>query len=293
MTTATAARPAPSRLAWLSVLWIGGMHAGAILALFPAYFSWSAVLICLFLHWLTGGIGICLTYHRLLTHRSFTLWPKWLEYPLTIIGTMASEGGAIGWVADHRRHHAYSDEDDDTHTPREGFFWAHMGWWMKVDDSSRHTPEYYNRWAPDLYKDPVHRWIDGNHILFPIGLMVAPLWPGRNALADLGRVSSDDPRAAHDLAGELGQPHLGLPLAPDPRQVHQPLVGGPADLRRRVAQQPPRVPDLGPTRPGAGGRSTSPTWRSSSCRIWAWPATSSFPGSPGRRERILSPWPRA
>ena len=74
-----------------------------------------------------------MTYHRLLTHRSFALRPRWLEYPLTIIGTCASEGGPIGWVADHRRHHAHSDEETDTHTPNEGFFWAHMGWWMMVD----------------------------------------------------------------------------------------------------------------------------------------------------------------
>ena len=86
------------------------------------------------LHWITGGIGICMTYHRLLTHRSFALRPRWLEYLLTIVGTCASEGGPIGWVADHRRHHANSDDENDTHTPNEGFFWAHMGWWMKFDE---------------------------------------------------------------------------------------------------------------------------------------------------------------
>jgi len=98
------------------------MHVGALLMFVPAYFSWSGVAICLLLHWLTGGIGICMTYHRLLTHRSFTLWPKWLEYPLTVLGTTASEGGEIGWVADHRRHHAHSDDENDTHTPAQGFF---------------------------------------------------------------------------------------------------------------------------------------------------------------------------
>jgi len=66
---------------------------GALLALNPQWFSWSAVGVCLFLHWLTGGIGICMTYHRLLTHRSFATRPKWLEYVLTAIGCSASEGG--------------------------------------------------------------------------------------------------------------------------------------------------------------------------------------------------------
>ena len=93
MTTTTTAQPAPARLAWIPLIWIGALHALALLAFVPAFFSWSGVAVCIFLHWLTGGIGICLTYHRLLTHRSFALRPRWLEYVLTIIGTCASEGG--------------------------------------------------------------------------------------------------------------------------------------------------------------------------------------------------------
>src|SRR5690348_18239262 len=128
MTTTTAARPASSHIAWAPILWIGGLHVLSLLAFIPAYFSWSALLVCLFLHWLTGGIGICMTYHRLLTHRSFATRPKWLEYALTIIGTTASEGGPVGWVADHRRHHAHSDEEDDVHSANRGSSWAHMFW---------------------------------------------------------------------------------------------------------------------------------------------------------------------
>ncbi len=171
MATTTTAPAAPERIAWIPLVWIGGLHLGALLALIPGYFSWSGLALCLILHWLTGGIGICLTYHRLLTHRSFALRPAWLEYLLTIVGTCASEGGPIGWVADHRRHHAYSDEEDDTHTPNEGFLWAHMGWWMKVGQDSEHTVEYYQKWAPDLYRDPVHGWLERYHIVFPLLLM--------------------------------------------------------------------------------------------------------------------------
>lgn len=145
---------------------------GALLAFLPASFTWQALAACLALHWLTGGIGICMTYHRLLTHRSFATRPRWLEYALTAIGCCASEGGAIGWVADHRKHHAHSDDEHDVHSPNRGFAWAHMLWWMTPDITSRHTPQYYKKWAPDLYNDPVHRWIDGNQILFPILLFV-------------------------------------------------------------------------------------------------------------------------
>jgi stearoyl-CoA desaturase (delta-9 desaturase) len=172
MATTTIAQRPRLQLAWPPLIWIGGLHLGALLALNPAWFSWSGLAMCFFLHWVTGGIGICMTYHRLLTHRSFALRPRWLEYLLTIVGTTASEGGAIGWVADHRRHHANSDDEHDTHTPKEGFFWAHMYWWMILQPGTEHSPEYYQKWAPDLNRDPVHRFLERIHIIFPILLLV-------------------------------------------------------------------------------------------------------------------------
>lgn len=170
MTTTTYPRSQSTHIAWGPVIWILAMHVGALFAFVPSLFSWEAVLVCLFLHWLTGGIGICLTYHRLLTHRSFALRPAWLEYVFTAIGCCASEGGAVGWVADHRRHHAHSDDPEDTHTPRQGFGWAHMFWWMTPDITSRHTPDYLRRWSPDLYRDRVHVILDRYHLVFPIAL---------------------------------------------------------------------------------------------------------------------------
>jgi sn-1 stearoyl-lipid 9-desaturase len=173
MTTKTIDHPPTAGIAWGPVLWILALHMGALLAFVPAYFSWSALAVCLFLHWLTGGIGICMTYHRLLTHRSFATRPRWLEYVLTAIGCAASEGGPIGWVADHRRHHAHSDEELDLHSPNRGFGWAHMFWWMTPDITSIHTPEYYAKWAPDLTKDRAQVWLDKYHIIFPVLLGVA------------------------------------------------------------------------------------------------------------------------
>jgi stearoyl-CoA desaturase (delta-9 desaturase) len=173
MTNETLAQPKPrvTRIAWPPLLWIGALHVGALLAFNPNYFTWQALAVCIFLHWVSGGIGICMTYHRLLTHRSFAVRPKWLEYALTILGCTASEGGAIHWVADHRRHHAHSDEETDVHSPvHGGFGWAHMFWWMTPDITSIHTPAYHARWAPDLVKDPVHVWLDRNFIIFPLAL---------------------------------------------------------------------------------------------------------------------------
>ena len=168
MTTSTTTRPQRNSIAWPALIWIALLHLGALLAFVPAFFTWDALLLCLVLHWVTGGLGITLTYHRLLTHRSFEVRPKWFEYVMTAIGCSASEGGAIGWVADHRRHHAHSDEPEDVHSPNRGFGWAHMFWWMTPDITSEHTEEYFKKWAPDLLKDPVHRWMDTFHIIFPI-----------------------------------------------------------------------------------------------------------------------------
>jgi len=171
MTTLSTDTPKPTTgnyIAWAPVIWIVLIHAGAALAFFPGYFTWGALAACLVGHWVTGGLGITLTYHRLLTHRSFAVRPSWLEYVLTFIGMSASEGGAIGWVADHRRHHAFSDEEGDVHSPNQGFGWAHMFWWMTPDITSRHTPEYLKKWAPDLQRDPIHRFLNGIPIVPPL-----------------------------------------------------------------------------------------------------------------------------
>jgi len=168
MTTSTITPPKRNPISWPATIWIGAFHVGALLAFVPAFFTWQALALCVFMHWVCGGVGICLTYHRLLTHRSYTPRFKFIEYVLVGVGCMASEGGPIGWVADHRRHHAHSDEELDVHTPHEGFWWSHMMWWVTPESDTEHTHEYYNRWAPDLVKDPVLVWFDKYFIAFPI-----------------------------------------------------------------------------------------------------------------------------
>jgi stearoyl-CoA desaturase (delta-9 desaturase) len=160
---------------WVSIVWILGFHVGALLAFVPAFFTWQAVAVALFLHWLTISVGISMTYHRLLTHRSFAVRPRWLEYPMTVIASCAAQGDAIGMVSDHRRHHAHTDEDFDTHSPTRGLLRAHFTWWMVKEERELHTPSYYMRWAPDLYKDPVHRLLSRYHWAFPV-LLCAGLY---------------------------------------------------------------------------------------------------------------------
>ncbi len=144
---------------WVNVTWFAGIHLLALLA--PWTFTWTGLALALGLWWLSGSIGICMTYHRLLTHRGFTLW-KPLEYVGTLAGMLASEGGAISWVAMHRMHHAMSDQaGKDPHTPKDGFVWSHVGWIL-----TRLGVEYRameRRWAPELVADPIHRVLNRLH----------------------------------------------------------------------------------------------------------------------------------
>src|SRR6478672_10817932 len=95
-------------------------------------------LVLLIVGYLLTGIGITVGYHRLFTHRAFAT-KQWVRYTFAILGSMAVEGPVLAWVADHRKHHQFSDQEGDPHSPhlmeREGFaaavknlFHAHVGW---------------------------------------------------------------------------------------------------------------------------------------------------------------------
>jgi fatty-acid desaturase len=138
---------------------MAAFHIVAFASLF--FFSWTNLLVALALHWLVVGFGISLGYHRLHTHRGFKT-SKAFEYFLAVCGTMAMEGGPIFWVATHRAHHQHSDTGNDPHSPREGGFWAHMGWIM-FGDRLHETAAVAARYAPDLAADPFYRWLTKYH----------------------------------------------------------------------------------------------------------------------------------
>jgi fatty-acid desaturase len=117
-------------------------------------FSWVNLAILLVLNWVVGSLGVGLGWHRLLTHRSFAV-PRWLEYLLTILGTMSLQDSPAKWVATHRIHHKFTEEDSDPHSTRRGFLWAQIGWilWGRAQD---HDDATLRRYIPDLLKDPGH-----------------------------------------------------------------------------------------------------------------------------------------
>ncbi len=143
------------------------------------------------------GLGITVGFHRLLTHKSFDV-PNWVRVGWAIAGSLAIEGGVIDWVATHRRHHAYSDEEGDPHSPHleaadgvkgvvKGLLHAHLGWMFAPSGTKAEV------WAPDLLDNPgivrVHRsfpWL----ILVTFGTpaLLGGLWAGSFAGAVTGLV---------------------------------------------------------------------------------------------------------
>lgn len=177
MSTAVGILANRDNLNWLTASVMVLFHVAAVAALFV--FSWQALFVSLFLYWMATGLGISLGYHRLHTHRSYKT-PRLLEYFFAICGTLTLEGGPIFWVATHRVHHQFSDHDGDPHTPRDGGFWAHMGW-ILFGDGHHSDTALMSKYAPDLGDDRFYRVLNTYHYvpLIVLGLLLLAIggWP--------------------------------------------------------------------------------------------------------------------
>jgi stearoyl-CoA desaturase (Delta-9 desaturase) len=110
--------------------------------------------------YLVCAFGVTVGYHRLLTHRSFKTH-KGLEHAWAIVGSLALQGSVMDWVADHRKHHAHTDQEGDPHSPHvghgsglAGLWHAHTGWLFET-----HGRADWRKYARDLYDDPTMRRI--------------------------------------------------------------------------------------------------------------------------------------
>lgn len=151
-----------------NIYFFGFLHAMALLAVFPFAFSWSAVAVMLVLNWMTASLGICLGFHRYLTHRSFEM-PRWLAYIFVFFGTLACENGPIKWVAQHRMHHANSDTDQDPHSAAKGFWWSHMGW-MLYEHADFDDRKKILDYTKDFNDDKFYQFLDNHFIKIQVAL---------------------------------------------------------------------------------------------------------------------------
>jgi stearoyl-CoA desaturase (delta-9 desaturase) len=150
----------PERLANLAgvVVPFVGVFA-AILLLWNSWVDWIDLGILLVMY-VTTGLGVTIGYHRLLTHRSFRTAP-WLERTFAVMGSLSVQGSVMDWVADHRKHHAHTDQEGDPHSPHVGHgsglggLWhAHTGWLLETQGQAD-----WKKYAKDLYEDPAMRTI--------------------------------------------------------------------------------------------------------------------------------------
>lgn len=150
----------PYVILWPYAIGVGAYHLFALLAFVPWLFSWTGVMLVLFGLYAFGTLGINLCYHRLLTHRSFSC-PLWLEHVFATIGVCCLQDTPARWVATHRMHHQYSDEQPDPHSPLVTFLWGHMGWLM-VRNRDLHSLAMFERYARDIIKDPYYFRLERN-----------------------------------------------------------------------------------------------------------------------------------
>ncbi|KAL9678124.1 hypothetical protein QQ045_015963 [Rhodiola kirilowii] len=146
-------------------------HLGCIWA--PFYFTWPAFWVAVSLYIITGLFGITLSFHRNLTHRSFTL-PKWLEYTFAYCGILAGQGNPIDWVSTHRYHHKFTDSSKDPHSPIEGFWFSHIYWVLDRYYLTQKCGDPSN--VGDLRKQLFYRFIEKTyyiHALAPMPFLYA------------------------------------------------------------------------------------------------------------------------
>lgn len=148
----------------------------AIVLLWNSFITPADLIIAAVMYIFTA-IGITVGFHRMLTHRSFQT-SKTLEYTFAILGSMAVQGPVIAWVADHRKHHAHTDEEGDPHSPHvgvdghhqgvlRGLWHAHTGWLMETQGRAD-----WKKYARDLYEDKGMRRIN-RHFGFLVYLTLA------------------------------------------------------------------------------------------------------------------------
>jgi sn-2 palmitoyl-lipid 9-desaturase len=166
---------------WVVVGWMAAMHVGCLAA--PFFFTWSAFGLAAVIYWLTSSVGVCLGYHRYLTHRSFKL-SKPAEFGVMLCSVGSGEGSPLMWAATHRLHHQRSDQEGDPHSPLEGKWWSHMAW-LFVNHSKEQRDILYRRYVPDLVDQPVMKFFERTYglwliafgvALFAIGGIPALLW---------------------------------------------------------------------------------------------------------------------
>ena len=141
---------------------LGLVHALALLAIIPWFFSWTGFVAGIAGIFLFAMMGINIGYHRLLTHRGFTC-PKWFEHALALLWICTLQDSPARWVAIHRLHHKNSDAQADPHSPLVSAYWGHLGW-LFVRNRDFYQYSDYEWYVRDLLRDPFYLKLEQNSL---------------------------------------------------------------------------------------------------------------------------------
>lgn len=146
---------------WFRILPFLGVHV-MCLAVFLTGWSWTAVNTAIALY-LIRIFAITAFYHRYFSHRAFKT-TRIVQFVFAILGSSALQRGPLWWAANHRHHHRYSDTEEDFHSPsRQGFLWAHMGWFLSYSNFKTRY-EYVKDWM----KYPELVWLNRFDLVVPV-----------------------------------------------------------------------------------------------------------------------------
>lgn len=149
---------------WLRIIPFIGLHLGCI-AVFWVGTSSIAVTTAIALY-LLRMFAITAFYHRYFAHKSFKT-SRAVQFLFALIGASATQRGPLWWAAHHRQHHRHADQEQDPHSPKQGFLWSHMGWFL----SRKHFRADLSL-VPELARYPELRWLDRYDIAVPVMLAV-------------------------------------------------------------------------------------------------------------------------
>lgn len=139
--------------------YIVAMHLGCLAA--PFFISVPGLIGCAILHWATCSIGICLGFHRYLSHRAFKLRTP-AEFFVLLCGAISGEGSPLMWTAVHRLHHQKSDQPGDPHSPNDGKWWSHF-LWLFPNITSQQQAVLFDRYVPELKDRPMMRFFEATY----------------------------------------------------------------------------------------------------------------------------------
>lgn len=162
------------QIIWPYAITFAVFHLMLPLMFMPWLFSWTGLLLVPIGNYVFCSTGIGLCYHRTLTHRGL-LMPKWLEHAFATLGVCSLMDSPARWVAVHRKHHQHSDHQPDPHTPRAGFWWAHLQWLVNENSETRDMA-FYEKYARDVLRDPYYFRIERYHLQWWIYLAHAALF---------------------------------------------------------------------------------------------------------------------